>query len=252
MNNLELLASRSRSFFATTTAPVIFFALSLASTTAATPGAASDVEGRWSGKVQIPGNELILIVDLARKPNWMGSATLPALNVMGAQLTGIEIQGASVSFGIQAMTGPSVEPPKIKAQLTDKKLIGDFLQAGNSARVVLEKIGPPQVEEPLRSTPVAKEFEGEWRGEYQLFGYERKVTLKLQNRDSQPASAEFVIVGRKVNNVPVDRIVQQGSFITIDSSAFGLTYEGRFQNGAIQGTVLQGPIAVALVLHRPM
>jgi hypothetical protein len=149
------------------------------------------------------------------------------------------------------MTGPSIEPPKIKAHLSDKKLIGDFLQGGNTARFSLEKIGPSQVEEPPRSTPVAKEFEGEWNGGYELLGYPRKVTLKLQNHAPQPASADFVIVGRKVNNLPVDRITQQGNFITIECSAFGFAYEGQLKNGEIHGAVFQGPIEVALVLRRP-
>ena len=251
MNNLELLAPRSRRFFATATAAVIFFALSLASTTAATPDGASEIEGRWSGKIQIPGNELILILDLARQPNWIGSATLPALNLTGATLTEIKMQGADLSFGIQAMTGPGIDPPKVKARLTDKGLVGNFLQGGNTAPFNLEKMGPPQVGEPPRSTPVGRAFEGEWNGSYELFGYPRTVTLKLHNHDSQPASAEFVIVGRKVNNLPVDRISQSGNFITIESSAFGITYEGRLQNDEIHGTVLQGPIEIALVLRRP-
>ena len=226
-------------------------AFQLMDTTAAAAEAASALEGRWSGTIQIPGHELVLIVDLAHGANWNGSATLPGLNVKGAPLTEINVQGADISFGIQAMTGPSVEPPKIKARLSDEKLVGDFLQGGNTARFILEKIGPPQVEEPQRSTPVAKEFEGDWKGEYELLAYPRKVTLKLQNHASQSASADFVIVGRKVNNLPVDRITQQGNFITIDSSAYGLTYEGRLENGEIHGTLFQGTIEVALVLRRP-
>jgi len=115
----------------------------------------------------------------------------------------------------------------------------------------LEKIGPAQVEAPPHSTAVAKEFEGGWQGGYEFLGYPRKVTLKLQSHDSQPASAEFVIVGRKVNNLPVDRVSQNGNFITIESNAFGITYEGQLQNGELHGTVLQGPIEIALVLRRP-
>src|SRR5262249_40182010 len=118
-------------------------------------------------------------------------------------------------------------------------------------RFVLEKIGPPEVEEPPRSTPVAKEFEGDWKGDYELLAYPRKVTLTLRNHVPQPASAEFVIVGRKVNNVPVDRITQHGTFITIESSAYALTYEGRLENGEIHGTLFQGPVEVPLILRRP-
>jgi hypothetical protein len=220
-------------------------------TTATAAEAASALEGRSCGKIQIPGQELVLVVDLAHGAYWNGSAILLGLNAKGAPLTEINVQGADVSFGIQAMTGPAVEPPKIKAHLRDQKLVGDFLQGGHTARFILEKIGPPQVEEPPRSTPVAKEFEGDWKGDYELLAYPRKVTLKLQNHASQPASADFVIVGRKVNNLPVNRITQQGNFITIESSAYGLTYEGRLENGEIHGTLLQGPIEVQLVLRRP-
>ena len=233
---------------------IAIFTLALrigANTTIQAADVASGLEGRWSGKIQIPGHELILIVDLAREGNWSGSATLPGLNVKGALLTDLKVQGADVSFAVQAMTGPSVEPPKIKARLSGKRLVGDFLQGGNTARFALEKIGPPQVEEPAHSTPVAKEFEGEWNGGYELLGYPRQVTLKLQNHVPEPASADFVIVGRKVNNLPVDRITQQSNFITIECSAFGITYEGRLENGEIHGTVLQGPIEVALILRRP-
>lgn len=248
MSDLQLRLRRTRSFVGFTIIVAIWPGLLVASVTS--DAAETALEGKWSGKIRIPGHEVTLIVDLARKANWTGSATLPALNVKGAPLTEIKIQGVDLSFGIQALMGPGIEPPKIKAQLIDKKLMGDFLQAGNTARVILERIAPAQVEEPLRSTPVAKEFEGEWRGEYELLGSPRKVTLKLQNHDSQPASADFVIVGRKVNNLPVDRIIQHGNFITIESGAFGLTYEGRLENGEIHGTVIQGAIEVPFILRR--
>jgi hypothetical protein len=251
MNKIQLATSPNRSVLDSTIAALISFTLFVASTTAQAAETASALEGRWCGKIQIPGHELVLVVDLAGGASWSGSATLPGLNVKGAPLTDISVQGADVSFGVQAMTRPGTQPPKIKARLSEKKLVGDFLQGGNTARLVLEKTGPPQVDEMPHSTPVTKEFEGEWNGGYELLGYPRKVTVKLQNHAPQPASAEWVIVGRKVNNLPVDRITQQGNFITIESNAFGITYEGRLENGEIHGTVLQGPIEAALILRRP-
>ncbi len=219
--------------------------------TAALCRADEPLAGRWSGKVEIPGREVVLIVDLAHEENWTGSATLPGLNVKGAPLTDVTVQSPEVAFAIKAMSGPNVESPRVKARLADGKLTGEFLQSGNSARFVLEKISPPQVEQQPGSSTIAKEFEGEWKGEYELFGYRRKVTLKLQSHGTEAATADLVIVGRKVNNVPVDRVTQQGDFITIDSEAFGMTYEGRIKNNEIQGQLLQGPIETALVLRRP-
>ena len=106
------------------------------------------------------------------------------------------------------------------------------------------------MEIPPRSTAIAKEIEGEWKGGYELFGYPRKVTIKLQNRGPEGATAEFVIVGRKENKLPVDRVVQQGEFVTVDSHETGLSFEGRARKGEIQGTIFQGPLEIPVTLRR--
>jgi hypothetical protein len=49
------------------------------------------------------------------------------------------------------------------------------------------------------------EIEGEWKGGYELFGYPRKVTIKMKNRGAEGGTAEFFIVGRKENKLPVDQ-----------------------------------------------
>ena len=99
-------------------------------------------------------------------------------------------------------------------------------------------------------TAIAKEIEGEWKGGYQLFGYPRKVTIKLQNRGPEGATADFVIVGRKENKLPVDRVVQQGEFVTVDSHETGLSFEGRARKDEIQGTIFQGPLEIPVTLRR--
>ena len=106
------------------------------------------------------------------------------------------------------------------------------------------------MEIPPRSTAIAKEIEGEWKGGYELQGYPRKVTIKLQNRGPEGATAEFVIVGRKENKLPVDRVVQQGEFVTVDSHETGLSFEGRARKGEIQGTIFQGPLEIPVTLRR--
>lgn len=61
-----------------------------------------------------------------------------------------------------------------------------------------------------------------------------------------------MIVGKKVNNVPVDLVTQDGAFLTIVSKAFGLTLEGQFRKeaGEIKATISQGPFEVPLILRR--
>jgi hypothetical protein len=208
--------------------------------------------GRWEGVVQVPCRELQVVVDLAKAGGdpWQGSITIPGLNIQGTQLVDIAVQDSDASFGIKTSRGFEAT---FKGQFgADGTFSGDFMQAGNRAAFILKKIGPPQVEAPVRSTLVMKEIEGEWKGEYQIFGTPRHVTLKLTNGAGNSATAELVVVGKKVNNLPVDLVTQEGDLITIDSHQTGIGYEGRFNKEAneIKGTFMQGTVELPLVLHK--
>jgi len=208
--------------------------------------------GRWEGLVQIPDRELEVVVDLAKAEDgqWQGSIIVPGLNLPGTQLVNIGVQDSDASFGIKTARGlDAVFKGHFNA---DGTFSGDFSQAGNRASFTLKKIGAPQVETPLRSTPVAKEIEGEWKGEYQIFGTPRHVTLKLTNGTKNSATAELVVVGKKVNNLPVDLVTQEGDLVTIQSNQTGIGYEGRFnkESNEIKGTFMQGPMELPLVLRK--
>ncbi len=214
--------------------------------------AEDNASGRWEGAVQIPGRELQVVVDIAKAGNspWQGSITIPGLNLQGAPLVDIAVQDSDASFGIK--TGRGLDAAFKGRFGADGTLSGDFVQAANRAAFILKKIGAPQVESPLHSTLVAKEIEGEWKGEYDIFGTPRYVTLKLVNGAENSATAELVVVGKKVNNLPVDLVTQEDDLITIDSHQTGIGYEGRFnkETNEIKGTFMQGPIELPLVLRK--
>ena len=218
--------------------------------------AAESAAGRWEGVAQIPGQELKLIVDLSDEggKDWTGSIIIPGFGVKGAQLVDLHVRGGDLDFAIKGALGNERSGrAELKAHLTpDGHLAGDFNQGGNSAPFVLSKTGPPQVDLPPRSTAVAKEVEGEWKGDYEMMGYARHATLKFANRGNEGAALEFTIVGKKVNNVPVSLVAQDGDFVTVKSDEFGITFEGRFSKeaGEIKGTLSQGPMEAPLVLRK--
>ena len=218
--------------------------------------AAEIAAGRWEGSIQIPGREQKLIVDLTQDKTgaWVGSVVLPGLDIKGAALADIVVKDSEAAFAIKsALSGAQIGQAKFRARLNAKgALAGDFLQAGNTAPFVLEKTGPPQVELPPQSTAIAKELVGEWIGEYELLGYPRHVTVRLTNHAGGGATSEFVVVGKKTNNLPVDLVTQQEDFIRIESHETGINYEGRFRKDSdeITGTFEQGPLEIPLVLHR--
>jgi len=218
--------------------------------------AAETAAGRWEGVAQLPGHELRLIVDLSNDggKGWTGSIIVPGFGVKGAPLVDLNIRGGDIDFAVKGALGNQrVGRAEIKAHLTsDGHLAGDFKQGGNSAAFNLAKTGPPQVELPPQSTAVAKELEGEWKGDYEMMGYARHATMKFSNRGAEGAALEFTIVGKKVNNVPVSLVTQDDDFVTVKSDEFGITFEGRFNKaaGELKGTLSQGSLEAPLVLKR--
>jgi len=204
------------------------------------------ISGRWEGTAQIPDNELSVVIDLAQENGaWVGSIIIPGLGIKGVSLNDIRVQPPDVNFAVKG--GPGIE---LKLRLdANNKLAGNLEQAGNRAPATLQKTGPPQVEYPPRNTPVAKELEGEWKGDYEMLGNTRHVSIKFANHPDG-ATADFVIVGRKHNVLPVDLVTQESDLVTVDSHEMGFSFEGRLRDGKLTGAIHQGAIETPLVLVR--
>ena len=206
------------------------------------------IGGRWEGAARVPEYELTVIVDLAQENGaWLGSIIIPGLDVKGAPLTDIKVESPDVKFAVKGSLGIRMNlrllgPP-------ENKLAGNFEQAGNRAPATFTKTGPPQVESPPRSTPVAKELEGEWKGDYEMLGYTRHVSIKFANHP-EGATADFVIVGRKHNVLPVDLVTQEGELVTVDSHETGFSFEGKLRDGKLTGAIRQLATETPLVLER--
>ena len=230
----------------------LFFVLTLAC------DASTNFAGRWQGRVQIPEHVVDLIVDLDQTNgnDWVGSIIIPGLGVKGAPLTRIAISESAVSCTIKdALASERTGSAVLKASLTtDGQLSGEFVQAGNSAPFVLRKTGPPEVELPRRSTAVSEGLAGEWKGDYEMNGYPRHVTLRLANHNAGGATAELVVVGKRTTNAPVDLVVEEDGFLTIESHEIGITYAGLFRKeaGEIKGTCTLGPFEAPLTLRRTL
>ena len=205
------------------------------------------ISGRWEGTARVPDDELTVIVDLAQENGaWVGSIIIPGLGLKGTQLTDIKVEPPDVKFAVKGPLGIQLN---LRLLAAEKKLAGNFEQGGNHAAATLQKTGPPRVEHPPRNTPVAKELEGEWKGDYEMLGYTRHVSIKFANHPDG-ATADFVIVGRKHNVLPVDLVTQEGDLVTVDSHEMGFSFEGRLRDEKLTGAIRQGAIETPLVLVR--
>jgi hypothetical protein len=218
--------------------------------------AAENLAGHWEGSIQLPnrGYDLILDLDQPGGKDWVGSVTIPGLSLKGAPLTKIAINGAEISFALDhALASPRIEAPRFQARLSGSdRLEGTFLQAGNRAPLTLRKTGLAQVELPPRSTAIGNDWVGEWKGDYEMDGYPRHVTLTLAGHGSDPGTASILVVGKRTTKVPVDFVSESENFLTVRSRETGVAYEGRLAQAAneIRGTWTIGPFELPLVLKR--
>ena len=86
-------------------------------------------------------------------------------------------------------------------------------------------------------------------------GYPREVTLTLANQANGLGGGELLIVGKRTTRLPLDRVHQGQSFLTLDASSAGIRVEGRWQPGGtgparFDGQFMQGPFEAALTLTR--
>jgi hypothetical protein len=216
---------------------------------AALPCRADDpISGRWEGNARIPDHELPVVVDLAQQNGaWIGSIIIPGLGVKGTPLTDIKVEPPDVNFAVNGSLGIRMNLRLLPS--SENKLGGNFEQGGNHAAATLQKTGPPQVEHPPQNTSVAKELEGEWKGDYEMLGYTRHVSITFANHP-EGATADFVIVGRKHNVLPVSLVRQEGDLVTVDSQHMGFSFEGRLKDGKLSGALRQGAIETPLELLR--
>ena len=214
------------------------------------------LEGRWEGRVEIPGRALSVIVDIAPTDatGWTGSIVIPGVGIKGAALANLVVTDSEVSFDLgSVLSTPARGPALFKAKLqTADRLAGEMRQAGNVAPFTLAKRGPAHVDPPARSTAVGPELATQWVGEFELAGYPRQVTLTLDNRGDGGAHATFVIAGKRTTDVPVELVIQQGSLLRFESPPMQIVFEGRVQGDSseIAGMIEVGPFERPLVLRR--
>jgi len=220
--------------------------------------AAADVpaSGQWRGTIRVPGQDIGVVVNLepAGGNDWHGSLTAPSLNLKGAPLSKISVARAHVTFALDGALGPS--PDGLASfegsLLGSTSMQGTFTQGGHSAPFSLARVGGAQVDRPRSSTGVDAALVGTWRGDYEMGGYPRHVTLGFQNRAGGPASVEFLVVGKLPHTLAVDLVAEEEGLLRVESHAFQLDFEGRLDpaGDTLRGVIEQGPEEAPIVLHR--
>ena len=193
------------------------------------------------------------MLDLARHDGaWTGAITLPGSGVRGSAVSAIDAGDDSLAFDVAALDVGRHGPARLVARLQGAHALdGEWRQAGHVATLHLRRTGDAELDDANGSAIVAEAFAHEWRGSFELGGYPRQVSIAIANPPGTPARATFVIVGKRVNELPVDRVAQDGPFVRVQSRSTGIAFEGRLAGEREwRGTIALGGLELPLVLRR--
>ena len=96
--------------------------------------------GHWEGTIQVPGQSLAVVVDLAEQNgSWVGTIAIPAQGIKGFALSPLTVDGTSVTFGMKGIPGDPVFKGTVSGD--PRSLSGQFSQGTASIPFVLHLEG---------------------------------------------------------------------------------------------------------------
>jgi len=213
--------------------------------------APADPSGHWVGAVLVPNMEVVIEIDIAKDgSSFSGTFASPDQKLRGLPLAGISAAGREIAFQVR---GSAAGERQFKGTLSDDglSLSGDYSQGGYTIPFVLNRKGQAKFEPVVRSGAVGKELEGTWNGAIDAGGVLRHVSLTLANRPDGTSTGHFLSVEEGLE-IPISRISQNASELSLDVSALGGGYKGTLNptSSELTGTWSQGSSAVPLTLKR--
>ena len=124
----------------------------------------ADAAGHWEGSIEIPGQPLVVQVDLEESGGmWSGTIDIPAQGADDLPLFDVSVDGEAVRFAISGVPGE----PTFEGMLTGAEISGEFRQGParlpfKLGREAVEVEAPPRPQEPKPPFPYdAEEVEYE-------------------------------------------------------------------------------------------
>jgi len=211
---------------------------------------ASAQSGHWEGKIQIPGHEVLVAVDLAkdRAGSWIGAMSVLQSTSVDVPLAEIRIQGPEVRFKANL---PELASFAGALAADGNSISGSVNNSLGDAPFALSRAGEPKVNLPAPSSALSKDFAGTWQGSIEIQGQELRVLVKLGAAPDGRAVATLVSVDQGNLEIPATTVIIAEKRLELEVRALSGTYQGTLEaNGRIAGEWSQGPIRSPLVLKR--
>jgi hypothetical protein len=205
----------------------------------------------WEGEIQTPERELRITLDLAKnsKGEWMGSFSIPSMDIIDAPLTGISVKDTSVRFGL------GLSSISFDGTLSQDStgLAGTATSEKGPAPFQLKRNGEANVKLPPPSTPLSKNFEGAWEGTLDGPSGQLRAVLKLARASDGVATGTLISVDQGGQEFPITTITQTQNQLQFEIRVIRAKYTGMLDDSGaeITGEYALPGLNLPLVFKRP-
>lgn len=209
--------------------------------------------GHWDGTLSPPGRETHVAIDLDRnqKGEWIGTFSLPDAGTNDIPLRDITVQGAAVRFAVSGVPGD----PKFDGKLSEdgNTLSGTFSGSGKEYPFELKRNGEAKVNLPAPSTPVSKEFEGEWQGMLHTDSSVLRLVIRISRAADGTAVGTFLSPDQANAEIPITTVTQKDRHLELQIRSIGAAYKGALNPAGteINGEWSQNDATLPLAFIRP-
>lgn len=195
--------------------------------------------GTWHGEMTTPVGLVAAVFrfENAEEGFIRGYFDSPDRGAFGIALNEATLDGEAVTFAARSGS-------KFIGKLIDGKLVGDYSQQGQKFPVSLQKGSLPNL-----VVEVPNQLIGKWQGKLATPRGELTVVFRFENTDDGTVafldSPDQGLTGARIRTVSVEDDV-----LKLASGLIGMSYEGKIDNGIIQGNVSQGGQILELNLEK--
>ncbi|MGZ5444940.1 MAG: hypothetical protein ACXW5J_25090 [Thermoanaerobaculia bacterium] len=198
--------------------------------------------------------DVVIAVDLAKSAQaaLVGTFDNPARQVRAFPLSNVAVDGTSVTFEIRASGGGVFRGT---ADADAKSIKGTFATQGPDGHPLelpfeLTRTGEARVETTPKSAPIGEKLEGTWTGTLEVEGKPRQIGLKITNHADGTATG--VVISDDGLEIPITRIAQAETRVTLEVTRIGGSYEGSLDAAGteLSGSWTQGSFVAPLTFRR--
>lgn len=217
-------------------------------------------QGRWEGAIEIPGQALGVIVELARTPAgiWAGKISIPVQGLSDFLLSKVKVDEGKAAFSMEGLPGA----PRFTGRLSKdgRQLFGAFSQGGARFPFTLERTGdvdparvaaPKPPPPPIHGVP-GKGLAGIWFGRLEVAQISLRLLFRIDGDQEGGFSGTLDSLDQGAMGLKLSRIRLRDNSVRLRLARPPAAFQGTLSadGSEIVGHWMQGGQSTPLTIKR--